>query len=135
METALYGPLFSGTSFNFVYTLSDFYYFDFPLGGISYGGRRIPGLPRHNLFTEIFYAHHSGLYGRLEMQGTSNIYINDENSSQQNAYWLVNLQAGFQVKISSWRIEPFIGVNNLLGSDYADKKSACHDNVFLELPF
>jgi iron complex outermembrane receptor protein len=79
-----------------------------------------PGNPRHHLFTDVLYVHHSGFYTRFEVQGTGKIYMDNENSGQQHAYWLVNMQTGFQELTGHWKIEPFIGLNNLLSADYAD---------------
>jgi len=120
IEAALQGSFFPGIYLNIAYTLSDFYYVSFSTDGSIYDGNLIPGIPVHHFYTELFYAHRSGLYTRIELQATGKIYTNDANSSLQPAGWQSNLQAGWQKRLANWALEPFIGFNNLFSRTYAD---------------
>ncbi|MGH9425420.1 MAG: TonB-dependent receptor domain-containing protein, partial [Terriglobia bacterium] len=77
-----------------------------------------PGIPPHQLFSELFYAHPSGFYGALNLLFVDDFFSNDANTEQNDAYAVLNLRAGYEFRLGHGRISPFIGFNNLTDKDY-----------------
>lgn len=100
------------------YTFSDFQYADYLTPAGDFGGKELPGIPRHNVWTEIRYSHPKGLYGRIQGQGLGKIFADDGNTVAVSAYQLVHVRVGYEKRWEKWGLEPFAGVNNVLDKAY-----------------
>lgn len=77
-----------------------------------------PGIPPHQLFTELSYSHSSGFYGALNLLFVDDFFVNDANTAQNDAYTVLNLRVGYEFRLGRGRIAPFIGLNNISDEHY-----------------
>ena len=100
------------------YTYSDFEFKTFDVGGISFAGNRIPGVPTHRTVGQIEYHHPQGWFGSLQAEYVSRFYVNNENTVDNSAYTNVRLKLGIDQQWGSFKGSLFAGVNNLLDERY-----------------
>jgi iron complex outermembrane receptor protein len=100
------------------YTFSDFRYDRYPTPAGDFGGNRIPGIPRHQLFGEISYRHRSGFFAAWEALYVDDFFADDANTVRSDAYWVSNLRIGHRFRLGRFTITPFLGVNNLFDRKY-----------------
>jgi len=48
------------------------------------------------------------------------LFARDDNTVRVDGFTVVNLKLGYKIDKLNWDIEPFFGVNNLLGEEYFD---------------
>jgi iron complex outermembrane recepter protein len=77
-----------------------------------------PGIPPHQLFTELLYSHPSGFYGAFNLLFVDDFFADDANTTRTNAYTVLNLRLGYEVRVGRGRIAPFVGFNNITDEDY-----------------
>ncbi len=77
-----------------------------------------PGIPPHQLFTELFYIHPSGFYGALSIQHVADFYVDNANSAENDAYTVLNLRMGYEMTVGNSRIAPFVGIRNVADDGY-----------------
>lgn len=100
------------------YTYSDFDFDKFTVGGVSFEGNRIPGIPKHFGFAEIAYYHPSGFNIALDAQAVDDIFVDNANSDAAAGYVISNLRLGYTRNIGNTEISPFLGLNNLFDKEY-----------------
>ena len=98
------------------YTFSDFEYEEF----LSFNGNTLPGIPKHNTFFALNYGRNKGLFGSLQVRSIGELFARDDNTVRVDGFTVVNLKLGYKIDKLNWDIEPFLGVNNLLGEEYFD---------------
>lgn len=98
------------------YTYSDFKYDDF----LNFDGNFLPGIPKHNTFFALNYTRPQGLFGSLQIRSIGELFAKDDNTVTVDGFTVVNVKLGYQQQFDNWHIEPFFGVNNLLGTEYFD---------------
>jgi len=98
------------------YTYSDFKYDEF----LDFNGNFLPGIPKHNTFFALNYTRNKGLFGSLQIRSIGELFARDDNTVRVDGYTVVNLKLGYKIDKLNWDIEPFFGVNNLLGEEYFD---------------
>lgn len=98
------------------YTYSDFKYDEFR----SFNGNFLPGIPKHNTFFALNYARTKGLFGSIQVRSIGELFAKDDNSVTVDGFTIVNLKLGYKIDKLNWDIEPFFGINNLLGTEYFD---------------
>lgn len=86
--------------------------------GTDLGGNRVPGLPEHWGFFELRYTHASGVYAAGSAAYTDDFHADDENTVRNHAATVVDMRLGWEKRWRHWRIEPFMGVRNLLDEAY-----------------
>jgi iron complex outermembrane receptor protein len=104
----------------FTYTYSDFTFNEYRLGTTMLDGEQLPGLPRHFGSLSFSYFPPNKLFFRLQVRQVGELYVNDANSVKDDAYTLINLQLGFKQSFKGWDCLPFLGINNLLNTNYND---------------
>lgn len=120
LELGINGYLLPGLTFALSYTFSRFRFLDYQLADHNYRDNHIPGIPEHMWYTEFFYLSPSGFYSRLEIEGRSNMYVNDANTAIDEAYSTVNIQTGYRFQFNQWYIDSFLGINNIFDASYSD---------------
>jgi iron complex outermembrane receptor protein len=85
----------------------------------DFSGKRIPGIPRQTLFSELAYEHQGG-YVRFGVMAQARVYANDANTQSAPGYALLNLRLGKRFQLGEQSVEPYLGVDNLLGREYFD---------------
>ncbi|MES2519968.1 MAG: TonB-dependent receptor [Bacteroidota bacterium] len=118
IELGLTYKIKAGLTTYFNYTYSDFQYKSYQTTAGTFNGNILPGIPKHNIYGEIRYFPHMGIYAIAQIRSISKIYADDANTTINNGYVTVNLRVGYKKNISNFQIEPFIGVNNLLNEIY-----------------
>lgn len=96
------------------FTYSDFEFKEFVVGGMSFEGNRVPGVPVHRAVGQIEYRHPQGWFGSLQAEQVSQFYVNNENTAKNTAYTSVRLKLGMEKEWGSIRGSLFLGMNTLL---------------------
>jgi iron complex outermembrane receptor protein len=109
----------NGVTASITYTFSDYTFNRFSALGENLSGKRMAGIPQHDLFGELRYRHGSGMYGFINVKSVSSFYLNDANAFSNAAYQVVNLSVGHErIELGSLRLAPFITLNNLFDKAY-----------------
>ena len=111
---------FPGLTTSIAYTYSDFEFDSFRTrDGDVFDGNTIPGIPKHQFHGEVSYYHPGGMYTIFEMQHVGGMYLNNSNTTENDAYQVANLRVGFLGEYGNWEITPFLGLNNLFNEEYS----------------
>jgi iron complex outermembrane recepter protein len=86
--------------------------------GRDLDGNHVPGLPEHQLFAELRYAHATGLYAAGNLRYTGALFVDDENTLRTEAATVVDARLGYEAQFNRWQIEPFFGIRNALNETY-----------------
>jgi iron complex outermembrane receptor protein len=87
--------------------------------GNDLGGARIPGVPRHLLFTELSWTHAaSGFSAALEWLLSGPLAVDDANTAAAPGYGVAHLRAGWQGQVGDWQVEAFARVDNVANKAY-----------------
>lgn len=100
------------------YTAMDAHYREYVTAGGAFSGNREPGIPAHQLFTELSWRHDSGLFASVDLQWVDQFELNDANTAKNDAYALANARLGYTTKFGRGSLTPFVAVNNLLNQRY-----------------
>ncbi|MFP6816282.1 MAG: TonB-dependent receptor [Pseudomonadales bacterium] len=109
--------LAEGLSMTVAYTYSDFKFDSFETNP-AVEGNALPGLPDHQLFAEIQYNHPSGMYLVGDVLYVDKLQANNANTTATDDSTVANLRAGAELEFGAWRVNPFVGINNLFDEDY-----------------
>jgi iron complex outermembrane receptor protein len=103
------------------YSYSDFYFddYDVTVSGTttSFDGKRIPGIPVHQLQAAVTQRWHP-LFATAEVIASSRQYVDDANSASAAGWAIVNVRLGGRVNLRGAELLPVVGVNNLLDRQY-----------------
>ncbi|MBU2256742.1 MAG: TonB-dependent receptor, partial [Gammaproteobacteria bacterium] len=101
------------------YAYNRYRFEDYQTTAGDFSGTRIPGIPRQTLFSELAYEH-QGTYVRLGVTALARVYVNDANTQSAPGYALFNLRLGKRFQVGEQSLEPYLGIDNLLGREYFD---------------
>lgn len=101
------------------YAYNRYHFEDYQTTAGDFSGKRIPGIPRQTLFSELAYEH-QGAYVRLGVTAQAQVYANDANSQSAPGNTVFNLRLGKRFQLGEQSLEPYLGVDNLLGREYFD---------------
>ena len=101
------------------YAFNRYRFAEFQTATGDFSGKRLPGIPRQSFFSEIAYER-QGAYVRLGVTAQARVYANDANTQSAPGYALLNLRLGKHLSIGEQRVEPYLGIDNLLGREYFD---------------
>lgn len=118
IETGITYKVFNGLTAYLNYTFSDFKYKEYQTTAGKFDGNTLPGIPKHNIYSEFRYFDKSGLFGILQLRSISKIYADDANTVTNNGYFTANVRVGYRKQIGALTLEPFIGINNLTNTVY-----------------
>ena len=119
IEAAISWASDNGIRIDASYTWSDFKFSDFmDDNGNDFSGNQLPGLPEHFGYLGVSYAGEGGLSGTLEAFYSGSLYANNANSANVSSYTVANLRFGYEFTSGSWRLRPYVGINNLLDESY-----------------
>jgi len=82
-------------------------------------GNRLPGAPKHSLYTEIQYKVSDALSTGLELRTESRVYVNDTNTDTAAGYAIVNGRAGYAFKLGGADLFLYGRIDNLFDQRYA----------------
>jgi len=102
------------------WTWSDFRFQEFfdTQQNADVSGKRLPGIPQHQLFAQVDWQAESGLFASMESILGSHRYAENSNQTRVGSEWLVNLRGGKAWKRNQQTVTLFAGINNLLDRDY-----------------
>ena len=118
LELALHIPLLEGLRWTLAYSFLEAEFDRFLTPSGRFDDNDEPGIPPHQLFTELFYAHPSGFYAALSMQYVDDFYVDNANSARNDAYTVLNLRMGCEMTVGNSRIAPFVGIRNIADDGY-----------------
>ena len=122
----------NGLEFSSNYRLNDFFKFntsisigeylfdDFKINGNDYSENKIPGIPDRIKIFEISYINKSNLLIKLRLKNVGKIFANNSNSVLIDNFNLLNLKISKDINYKKIILNPFLIVNNILGSHYYD---------------
>ena len=120
LEASLTAALTPGLIVTASYTWSDFTFDRFTgSDGESFDGNRIPGIPEHLFNLDLAWSHPSGFHAGLDLLYAGSFYADNANRVETNSYAVANLRAAWRRDSGRWRLEPFIGLNNMLDEKYS----------------
>ncbi len=85
----------------------------------DFSGKRVPGIPAQSLFSEVAYEHQD-FYLRLCVTAQAQVYANDGNTQSAPGHALLSLRLGKRLQVAEQSLEPYLGIDNLLGREYFD---------------
>ena len=102
------------------YTLSSNHFIDFVDNGISYTGNALPGIPSQ-LLNVMLSAGWRGLDMKFHYQYFGSQWMDDANSQKYQGYQLLNIQAGWKIKIPGdlFSIRIHGGIRNIFNALYS----------------
>lgn len=101
------------------YAYNRYRFEDYQTTAGDFSGKRIPGIPRQTLFSELAYEQ-QGAYVRLGVTAQARVYANDANTQSAPGHALFNLRLGKRFQVGEQSLEPYLGIDNLLGREYFD---------------
>ena len=100
-------------------TRSDFRFGDYPSGTVTLKGKRLTGVPSHNLCFGADLSIPNGLYLSVTHQITDSIPLTDVNDVYASGYQLLNARIGWRGIIRSIQLDCFVAGDNILDVDYS----------------
>jgi iron complex outermembrane recepter protein len=82
-------------------------------------GNRIPGVPERSAWTELKWAHPSGLYVAADAKHQGQIFANDTNTESTVAVTLLGARIGYQAQRDRFKWSAFVRGENLTNKNYA----------------
>lgn len=101
------------------YSWNDFVFLDDGLAQSDFEGNQLPGVPRHRGAARLTAFSRAG-YAEIEVEHNSSYFATDGNSeaSRNPAATVVDARLGYAARVGRSRVEPFVGLNNLLDEKY-----------------
>jgi iron complex outermembrane receptor protein len=104
------------------YTYADYWYRDYSVidsgSPVDFRGNYEPNVPKHDLGTELRWAHHSGVFATLSLRYFSDLYVTDANDFESDGALISDFRLGYSWRNESLRLEPFVGVRNWNRAEY-----------------
>ena len=93
-------------------------------------GKRLPGVPRASLFSELGWTAPDGsLNAALEAQASSKVHPDDANTAvPAPGYGILNVRLQARQQFGAWRLKQYLRVNNLLDRDYVGSVIVAESN-------
>jgi iron complex outermembrane receptor protein len=120
LEASLVWEAHPGLRFTAAYTLNDFRFREYRLGGDDFSGKVIPGVPRQQLFTEVAWRPQPRWVGRLQALALDRVYADDANRERVAGYVVANARLAWEGRRAGARATPYLAINNLFDIDYTD---------------
>jgi iron complex outermembrane recepter protein len=102
------------------YTYSDFYFSEYSIDGKDFAGKKLTGISPHVFNGGIDLEIKPGIYLYSTARYVDQFPILDNNSSYNNAYWVINQKIGFRKTIlKKIPVDLYAGVDNILNQKYS----------------
>ena len=101
------------------YAYNRYRFIDYRVAAGDFSGKHTPGIPKQTFFSELAYEHQEG-YVRLSVTAQARVYANDANTQSAPGFALLNLRLGKRLQLGEQSLEPYLGIDNLLGREYFD---------------
>ncbi len=84
----------------------------------DYKDKKIPYIPENTFNISTQYRHQSGFIGRVDLFNTGSQYIDNANTTREDAYSLVNLRLGYEAE----KYDVYLWGKNVFDQDYRTVK-------------
>jgi iron complex outermembrane receptor protein len=118
IESYVQVPITNELLWTVTYTLLDAEFDRYRTAGGRFDDNDEPGIPPHQLFTELFYTHPTGFYAAANWLYVDRFYADDANRHHNDSYSILNLRMGYELQVGNGKISPFIGFSNLGDENY-----------------
>jgi len=101
------------------YSYADYAFTEFIDGDNDYSGNALTGQAPHQLDAGVSYEYDKHWYGNLLYRYVDGFPMRDDNSIYSEAYQLLNLKLGYQLRVDdNWHFDLSFGINNLLNKEF-----------------
>ena len=97
-----------------------FRFTEYELDGENYAGNVLPGLPDFQGFIQLDFTVLKHLKVNVQNQFMGKIFTSDSNDMFQTPVYISNISLKYSIESARISWHPYIGVNNMFGSNYAD---------------
>lgn len=119
VELSLDWQLAEAWRWSLAYAYNRYRFIDYQTQAEDFSGNRVPGIPAQSLFSEVAYEHQD-FYLRLGVTAQAQVYANDGNTQSAPGHALLSLRLGKRLQVTEQSLEPYLGIDNLLGREYFD---------------
>lgn len=119
LELSLDWQLADAWRWSLAYAYNRYRFIDYQTQTEDFSGKRVPGIPAQSLFSEVAYEHQD-FYLRLGVTAQAQVYANDGNTQSAPGHALLSLRLGKRLQFAEQSLEPYMGIDNLLGREYFD---------------
>lgn len=119
LELSLDWQLADAWRWSLAYAYNRYRFIDYQTQAEDFSGKRVPGIPAQSLFSEVAYEHQD-FYLRLGVTAQAQVYANDGNTQSAPGHALLSLRLGNRLQFAEQSLEPYLGIDNLLGREYFD---------------
>lgn len=119
VELSLDWQLADAWRWSLAYAYNRYRFIDYQRAAQDLSGKRAPGIPGQNLFTELAYEQQD-FYLRLGLTAQTRLYTDDANSQSAPGQALLGVRMGKRIRLAEQQVEPYLGVDNLFDRDYFD---------------
>lgn len=119
LELSLDWQLADAWRWSLAYAYNRYRFIDYQTQAEDFSGKRVPGIPAQSLFSEVAYEHQD-FYLRLGVTAQAQVYANDGNTQSAPGHALLSLRLGKRLQVAEQSLEPYLGIDNLLGREYFD---------------
>ncbi|HEY2825736.1 MAG TPA: TonB-dependent receptor [Gemmatimonadales bacterium] len=99
------------------YTLADYHFTTFRTATDTLDGKRLPGIPTHDLYASLRWEHHA-FWGAVDETVSSRVFADNDNTVTNPGWAITGARAGWDAWTGRWRLTPFGGVTNLFDKTY-----------------
>ena len=119
IEAAAHVRVARTVRFTAAHTWNDFVFIDDGLPDAGFENNQLPGVPRHHFAGRLGW-NPAPIFIEAEVEHTGSYFAADSNSetSRNPAATVIDVRAGGVVRLGGSRVQPFIGLNNLLNEKY-----------------
>lgn len=119
LELSLDWQLADAWRWSLAYAYNRYRFIDYQTQIEDFSDKRVPGIPAQSLFSEVAYEHQD-FYLRLGVTAQAQVYANDGNTQSAPGHALLSLRLGKRLQFAEQSLEPYLGIDNLLGREYFD---------------
>jgi len=118
LELALAAELLEGLSARASYAYIDAEFDDFSTPDGLFDGNRLPGVPKHQMDARLAYETPRELFVEAEVHHVGDFYADNANTAENRGYTLLDVRAGRRWSLAAWRVNGFVGMNNVTDERY-----------------
>ncbi len=101
-------------------TFASYKFDEFSIAGNDLSGNVLPGLPASQASFSVQYKSPFGLNVRTENSYIGKLYLQNENASTVDSYFLSNLYLNYSYLWKNVDVRPFLGLKNIFNTSYFD---------------
>ncbi len=101
------------------YAYHDLKFKDYIKDTVALEGKRLPGIPPHQLSAGLETRLSKGFYANVNYQYSDNIFLNDQNTVRAGSFHVLSARAGWRWTLSRLRFDLFTAVENITDTRYS----------------